>query len=127
MNKLQKRILQALALSLLLLIQFLSIQAEREDFAPNTPKGIHCITHTVIGKRVQYAYQSHAHRHHGKHKQHHKRKIQSVKHITLKFSTPEKPAITTTPGFYNNTHHFSYSEQYSYTYFKDINPPPPKA
>lgn len=127
MNKLQKRILQVLALSLLLLIQFLSIQAEHEDFTINSPKNITHTSQAVIGKRVQYVYMSHHQKHHSRHKQHHKRKIQSVKHITLKFSTPEKPAITTTPGFYNNTHHFSYSEQYSYTYFKDINPPPPKA
>jgi hypothetical protein len=124
-SKLQKCILQALAFSLLLMIQFLSIKAEKEDFVYDACQSIHHIIPPSINKRIQYAYHSHKSQHKQKH--HHRRKIHSVKHISIKFSTPEKQVLAARLGFYSNPHHFSYSEQYSYTYYKDINPPPPKA
>lgn len=124
MGKIHKRILQVLALSLLMMIQFLSIQAEKEDSVQQISQPTHYIAQSSTIKSKQYTYNRRYNRH--KHKQHHKRKIHSVKHVTIKFNTTEKQELATKPDFFNNAHHFSYSEQYNYIYYKDINPPPPK-
>ncbi len=122
---LQKRILQALSLSLLLLIQFLSIQAERSNYAQEPQHESH---QSVIKKQVAYAQTMQGH-HNNKPepRQKHSRKMQHVKHVTIKFTTPDRPDF----GFVYNSgimpRNSSYNEQYFFDYSRDINPPPPKA
>lgn len=124
MQQIRKHIANALAVLLLILVQGLSIQAEHDDMylQDTAAQGANC---TVISK---HSFAKNLHQVPVEKQKHSKqRKMHHGKNTNLKLSVPETDIVTTTYIGWSDAAPCVFTEDYHYLFYRDINPPPPRA